>query len=222
MKTASARLPILLIGTAGIEIKQVARLRPNAVGYLHETHAWSRLDCSCGEVHASCDRAYLSVLVGRPQASVHIDPDACGLVISPEDHPWRAAGLCEVLGPSLDFNLWAAHVVRHVVGGVSEPGLLGFDFQDLVDVLTPARSLRFARQSSPDGLVSAAAKLVEENEWISSDVHAATVGLWGDAGTTLAEISAVGELLERKLSAASLFAYAPIESGVPAISILGA
>ena len=220
MNTQKSPLPILLIGTAGTEVAPF--VPPDQFGRIHSAQAWAPRKCSCGDVHAACAPAALAILVGRPQAGVHLDPAACGLAVSRHDSPWNSTGISEVLVPDRDFNPAALQVVRHAISGPTTRGVVGFSLSDVVSVVLPARRLRFARATSARGVVDAARLVAADASWISADTRSATIGIWGNTRTTLMEISDAGQLLEERLPEAQLFFYSPLTDGEPEVSILGA
>jgi hypothetical protein len=190
---------------------------------IHSAQSWSARACSCGEVHAPCAPAVLAVLFGRPDPNIHLDPETCGIAVSPMHAPWNTPGWSEISCPTGDFNPWALDVVTHVVSGATQPGLVGFDLDDLVTTLRPARRLSFSRGRSPgNDLVAAAKSAMACAPGPFAPGCSLTVGFSSGPRTTLDEICAALTLLTDRVGDADVRFFAPLSEGEVAVSVLWA
>jgi hypothetical protein len=220
MKHNKEPLPYLLIGTAGVEIAPFAT--PDPWGMIHSAQPWTPRPCSCGAVHQACSPAVVSILLGPPESGVHLDPRACGIAVSPRGRPWDSPELAKVSGPSRDFNEWALQVVKHLTAGITAPGLICFDLDDLISTVRPPRALHFSRGTSPDGVVEAARAAVESATWLNQSVRSMTIGVWGGALTTLREIGDAAALVAAYASDADAYLFTPLTDAEAVVSVLGA
>jgi hypothetical protein len=212
-------LDVLLVGTSGVEIAPFTTR--DSSGLIHLAQAWAPCTCWCGIVHQPCARATLGILIGSPQAGVHLDPRTRGLAISPLSQAWDHPEMSEASAPMEDFNPWALNIVRHVVGGLIGEQLICFGLLDIVELLRPAHRFKFTRATSPNGLGGAAVIAGERLALMFPNIHSATIAVVGGPRTTLQEINeAVSEISER-LPDADLIFYAPLVTGDAEVSVFG-
>ncbi|MEI8258811.1 MAG: hypothetical protein WCJ30_24335, partial [Deltaproteobacteria bacterium] len=104
---------------------------------LHVAQPWNPVACRCGVVHRSCDPAALVIAVGVPDRHVHFDPDAFVITLAPSTATWApSSGAIVRALPDQDFGPWARDAVDAIARSLIETGIVGFDFLDIVTVMS--------------------------------------------------------------------------------------
>ncbi len=154
--------------------------------------------CPCGVVHLACDPSDITVLVGCPDHTIHTHPDTVGVQVVPFGSDVAAARYPAIVAHEpRDFGPWAATVVRTIACGITVPGLIGFDF---TDVLRGFRILKCLGATGGEGIEQAARRLTE-NPFFDPGARACVVGLFiGVNSSTLADVTLACERVQQHLS----------------------